>query len=157
MRLHLQVSEAHCECGLFLTSKDGTAACPRFGRLTSRGQAPERTLACAAKRVASALQRNVAGHEHCSNRSPRHQSGRVRPSTPSRCSIGRGHHHSARSHSRVSSMLQCRDHEWSRLASCACREGDKIRRRGYGRAMVKRGNAVHLKSWRLARPGKHHQ
>ena len=76
----------------------------------------------------SAVQRNVAGHEHCSgsNRPTRHQSAHVRHSTPSRCSIGRGHH------SVRSSMPQCRDHERSRFTSCAYRE-DGYKRRGDGR------------------------
>ena len=46
MRLPLQVSEARCECGLPLDVQGRhRAACPRSGRLKSRAQAPERTLA----------------------------------------------------------------------------------------------------------------
>ena len=46
MRLPLQVSEAHCECGLPLGVQGRhRAACPRSGRLKSRAQARERTLA----------------------------------------------------------------------------------------------------------------
>ena len=79
MRLPLQVSEAHCECRLPLDVQGRhRAACPRSGRLKSRAQAPDRTLArvCCEAECHSALQRNVAGHEHCSgsNRSPCHRS-----------------------------------------------------------------------------------
>ena len=46
MRLPLPMSEAHCECGLPLDVQGRhRAACPRSGRLKSRAQAPERTLA----------------------------------------------------------------------------------------------------------------
>ena len=60
MRLPLQVSEAHCECGLPLDVQGRyRAACPRSGRLKSRAQAPERTLARVCREAGATVLRDM--------------------------------------------------------------------------------------------------
>ena len=151
------VSEAHCECG---------SPCRKVEvqhRLLN-GLSP----VCAAKQATATLREmniSVAATDH---RAIEVLASGL--STPPRCPIGCGHHHSVRSHSRVSSMPQCRDHERSRFASGACTEGHKICRtpcmgtvavwlwsawRRAGDGVTRRCSSS--RSWRLARPGKHLQ
>ena len=60
MRLPLQVSEAHCECGLPLDVQGRyRAACPRSGRLKSRAQAPEQTLARVCREAGATVRFNA--------------------------------------------------------------------------------------------------
>ena len=57
MRLLFQVSEAQCQCGLLLGRH--RAACPNSGRLKSRAQAPERTLAKVCRETGATVRFNV--------------------------------------------------------------------------------------------------
>ena len=60
MRLPLQVSEAHCECGSPLDVQGRhRAVCPRSGRLKSRAQAPERTLARVCREAGATVRFNA--------------------------------------------------------------------------------------------------
>ena len=60
MRLPLQVSEAHCECGLRLDVQGWhRAACPRSGRVKSRAQALERTLARVCREAGATVRFNA--------------------------------------------------------------------------------------------------
>ena len=60
MRLPLDLTEAHCECGGVIDSQGRhRAACPRSGRLRSRAVAPERTMARICREAGAIVRVNV--------------------------------------------------------------------------------------------------